>query len=230
MHVVFDHISGLLIFGAVMLIFAFIQFRGWQTASEATINYKVYSDAVAIGQFLATDLENMRTEDQTNSAIGKGKLTGGAAFTCQINASGDLTTSFTFPTLADPENAYTLTDPDDAEIILVTYQLTDSGQTFKLQQGNTSSTVPLYSLDRMIGANYAGGTQNTVTHFFVEYYEDGAIAFTSTPGSCPTNLSKVRFELKLVTNGLSTSLDGQENTNQINVSRFGTTVSLTNWN
>ena len=76
MNATFDHLTGIIVAGAVLLIFAFIQFRSWQSASEATIYNMAYSDALAMSEMLRTDLENMRTEEQTNQAQSRGLLTG----------------------------------------------------------------------------------------------------------------------------------------------------------
>ena len=229
MQVVFDHITGVIVAGAVLLIYAFIQFRGWQSASEATINYQVYSELLDLSQVIAMDIENMRTEDQTTEANSRGKLTGGSGFLCQITTSAGVTTTFSFPTLADPDAAYAMADPADADVIIVTYQLTDTKETFKLPQSNGTSTVPLYRLDRFIDGENRGGSQENITHFLVELSSTGSSTFSSSSGTCPTDLEQVRFELKLVTNGIGETLDGQNTSNQVNISRYGTTVSLPNW-
>ena len=229
MNTTFDHLTGVIVAGAVLLIYAFIQFRGWQSASEATIHNVVYTDALAIGKIIETDIENMRTEDQTNEAHNRGKLTGGTTFTCELTTGSGVTTSFTFPTLSDPGGDYALADPADAKVAIVTYTLTDTGDVMKLREGSATNTVPIYRIDRMIDGNYAGGSQSNITHFLVELSDKGSSTFSSTSSTCPTNLEKVRFELKLATNGLGESPDGQESNSQTNMSRFGNTVTLANW-
>ena len=229
MSAIFDQLTGLIIAGAVLMIFAFIQFRGWQSTSDATIYNMVYQDALEISTILQTDIENMRTETQTDEANNRGNLTGGAAFSCLLTESGGQTTAFTFPTLSDPAADYNLADPNDASVSLVTYSLTDTGKTLELTEGASTSTVPLYRLDRMIDGNYTGGSQENVTHFMVEVSQKGSDVFNSSSGSCPTNMDNIRFEFKIATDNLGQTPDGQTSTSQVNISRFGTTVILANW-
>ena len=91
---VVDLAVAVIIAGAVLLIFAFIQFKGWQSSSEATLYNIVYQDALEISKILETDVENLRTEDQTNEANSRGNLTGGVGFSCELTTSGDKTTTF----------------------------------------------------------------------------------------------------------------------------------------
>ena len=228
MGTLFDQLTGIMIAGAVLLIYAFIQFEGSQSSSEATLYNMVYSDALELSKIFETDLENMRTEAQTNEANSRGNLTGGTTFTCELTTSGGTTTAFTFPTLADPEGAYKLADPADAGVAIVTYELVDTGNTMQLQEGQTTHTVPLYRLDRMIDGKYHGGSQGNITHFLIEHSRKGSDAFDSNSGICPTELDNVRFEFKVAINSLGESLDGQASTSQVNISRFGTTVILGN--
>lgn len=229
MGAIFDQLTAVIIAGAVLLIFAFIQYKGWQSSSEATLYNIVYQDALEISKILETDLENLRTEDQTNEANSRGNLAGGAGFSCELTASGGKTTAFTFPTLTDPDNAYTLADPDDASVSIVRYELVDTGNTMNLTEGSSTSVAPLYRLDRTIDGNYAGGSQENITHFLVELSRKGSDTFDSSSGICPTEMDNVRFEFKVATNSLGETPDGQSSTSQANISRFGTTVILANW-
>lgn len=229
MNATFDHLTGVIVAGSVLLIYAFIQFRAWQSSSEASLYNMVYSDALEISRIIESDIENMRTENQTNEAHSRGNLTGGTAFDCQITTAGGTTTSFTFPTMTDPEGDYSLADPDDVEVSIVTYSLFDTGTTIELKEGSSTSTVPVYRLDRMIDGKYTGGSQQNITHFMVELSASGSSSFSSASGTCPSQLEKVRFELKLATEGLGTGHDGQESTSQVNISRFGNTITLSNW-
>lgn len=229
MGALFDQLTGIIVAGAVLLIFAFIQFKGWQSSTEATIYNMVYSEALDLSGIIQTDMENMRTETQTDEANSRGNLTGGAGFTCELTTTGGTTTAFTFPTLLDPDNGYSLADPLDAEVAIVTYELVDTEKTMLLKEGQLTNTVPLYRLDRMIDGKYHGGSQGNVTHFLVELSRKSSDNFDSSSGICPTDLDNVRFELKIATNGLGVSPDGQASTSQVNISRFGTTVILANW-
>ena len=71
----------------------------------------------------------MRTQTQTEDAISAGNFSGGTAYECGITKAGDVTTIFTFPTLADPYSSYNSATPGDADIVLVNYVLTDAGET-----------------------------------------------------------------------------------------------------
>lgn len=229
MQAILDNITAVIVSGSIMMIFAFLQIRGTQTASEATINHMVYAELMQTSYYLKTEIENMRTEAQTDEAINRSKLSGGSAYACQIQTSGGLTTSFTFPTLKDPAAAYKLADPDDAEVQLVTYQLTDTGKTLDVPEGQSSSTRTLYSLDRMVDGVNTGGSKNYVTHFLVELSSKGSSNFSSNSGTCPSDMSKVRFEFKLATEGIEMVAHDQQSTSQTNVSRYGATVDLQNW-
>ncbi len=228
MQAILDNITAVIVSASIMMIFAFLQIRGTQTASEATINHMVYADLMQTSFYLKTDLENMRSEAQTDEAINRSKLSGGSAYNFQLQTSGGLTTSFTFPTLKNPATAYTLADPDDAEVQLVTYQLTDTGETLDVPEGHTSSNRTLYSLDRMVDGVSTGGSKNFVTHFLVELANKGSANFSSNSGTCPSDLAKVRFEFKLATEGIEMVSHDQQSTSQTNVSRYGATIDLSN--
>lgn len=228
MYVLFDHLTALIAASAVLLIFVVLQFRGWQSASDAAVNHMMYSELLGIKQYLQTDVENIRSESQTDTAIDRGTFTGGA-YSCQITTSGGVTTTFTFPTLADPDGDYDLADPEDAQVTLITYQLVDTGSKIQLPQGDSYSTVPVYRLNRVIDGVVTGGSRANITHFLVELSSRGSTTFSSSSGPCPANLEKVRFEFKIATDYNTTAADGQNTSNPINISRYGTTVTLANW-
>ena len=229
MQAIFDHMAAVIIGGGIILIFSLIQVRGTQTATEATINNVIVSEVVQLSEFLKRDLENMRTQAQTDEAISGGKMTGGAAYSCQLSTAGGVTTQLTFPTLADPETAAGLTEPDSANVVLVTYQLTDSGNTITIPENGVDRTLPLYTLDRMIGSDYTGGSGEYVTHFLVEFANQGSTDFSSMSAGCSDDLTKIRFEFKVATQGVDWATTDQAATGQLNISRYGGTVSLLNW-
>ncbi len=228
MQFIFDHMGSFFAMTGVMLIFAMIQIRGTQTASEAVINHMVYSDMVEFGEFLQGDLSNMRTEAQTDDAISAGNFTGGSAYECSITKVGDVTTVLTFPTLADPHAGYASSTPGDAEIMLVSYVLTDAGETITIPKGNTEETVDLYTIERIVDTKSTGASNKFVTHFLVEFLNKGGTDFNSDTANCSTDLSKVRFELKFATEGIEFVTKDQRSTSQTNVTRFGSTVDLPN--
>lgn len=228
MQFIFDHMSAFFAMTGVMLIFGLIQMRGTQTASEAVINHMVYSEIVNFGEYLQTDLSNMRTEEQTQAAIADDRLIGGSTYACSLTKTGDVTTSFTFPTLADPNSTYSSSDPNQGDIELVTYQLMDSGQTINLNRGDSVATVPLYTIERMVDGKSTGGSQNYVTHFLIEVLDKSGSGFSSASSNCSAELTKVRFELKFATQGIEYITQDQKNTSQANISRYGSTVHLAN--
>ena len=228
MQFIFDHMAAFFAMTGVMLIFGLIQIRGTQSASEAVINNMVYSEIVGFSEYLQIDLSNMRTKAQTDAAIAAGNYVGGAAYECGITRDGDVTTVLSFPSMADPYSDYDSLTPDEANVELVNYVLTDTGETITIPKGDTEETVTLYTIDRIVDDKSTGLSAKFVTHFLVEFLDKGATDFNSNSASCSTNLSKVRFELKFATEKIEFATKDQRSTNQTNVTRFGSTVDLPN--
>ncbi len=228
MQFIFDHMASFFALTGVLLIFGLIQIRGTQSASDAVINHMVYSEIVGFSEYLQIDLINMRTQTQVDNAIAAGNFTGGAAYQCSITKSTDVTTSFTFPTMGDPLSGYAAANPDDSEIILVNYILTDTGKTITIPSGSSYETVILYKIERIVDGKNTGESNEYVTHFLVEFLNKGSGNFSSNSAACSTDLSKVRFELKFATEGIEYATKDQKNTSQTNISRFGSTVDLPN--
>lgn len=228
MQFIFDHMGSFFAMSGVLLIFGLIQLRGTQNASEAVINNVVYSEIVNFGDYLQIDLNNMRTETQTDDAIAAGNYKGGTAYECSITKTGDVTTVLSFPTLADPASDYSASDPTQANVELVSYTLTDTGETITIRKGDTDETVTLYTIDRMVDGKITASSSKFVTHFLVEFLNKGATSFTSSSASCTADLRKIRFELKFATEGIEYITKDQKSTSQTNVSRFGATVPLPN--
>ncbi len=228
MQFIFDHMAAFFAMSGVMLIFGIIQIRGTQSNSEAVLNNMVYSDISNFSEILQVDLSNMRTESQVTEAISAGKFTGGTAYECSITKSSDVTTTLTFPTLANPFTDYDSASPENSEIVLVSYVLTDTGDTITIPRADTEETVTLYTIERIVDGKSTGGSSNFVTHFLVEFLNKGGTGFNSNTATCTPQLSKVRFELKFAIEGVEYVTADQENTNQINVTRLGTTVDLAN--
>ena len=228
MQAIFDHLAAVIVGGGIMLIFALIQVRGTQSSAEAVINHTVMTEVMQLSSYLQRDIENMRTQAQTDEAISRGNFTGGAGYSCQLTTSGGLTTDFTFPTLADPEAAAGLADPDDAEVVLVSYRLTDTGKTITIPENGVDRTLPVYTLDRMVDGNNTGGSGAYIIHFLVEFANKGSSTFSSNSSGCSTNLARVRFELKVATEGVEWATNDQQSTSMLNISRYGDTVALAN--
>lgn len=230
MQFIFDHMAAFFGMTGVLLIFGMIQVRGTQSASEAVINNIVYSEAVEFAEMLQIDLSNMRNQTQTDDAIAAGRFKGGTAYECSITKSGDVTTVLTFPTLADPYADYNASDPSTADAELVSYILTDSGETITIPKESTTETVPLYTIARIVDGKTTGESAKFVTHFLVEFLSKGSAEFSANSAACSTELSKVRIELKMATGGVEYATQDQRSTSHTNLSRFAATVDLPNMN
>ncbi len=228
MQFIFDHISSVLVASVVLVIFAMLQLRGSQTLSETSIHQMVYSDALDAGAMLQRDLENMRTDSQTAEALTRGVLAGGA-YSCAMTASGDTTLTLTFPTLADPDGVAALADPMDAPVQIVTYVLEAVGDSASVDKGTSIEYYPLYRLNRIVDGTFTGGTKGNVVHFNVGLSTQGSSVFNTGSAVCPSDLAKIRFELKTAIDGVTHVASDQRSVSQLNLSRFATTVDLTNW-
>ena len=228
MQFLLDHISSFIVFSAVMLIVALLQLRGMQSNAESVVNYMVRTGTLDISEMLERDLLNMRTEQQTLNAIGDNVFPGNTGvFQCDMTASGDTTMSFTFPTLKNPQ--LDITNPDTATVAQVLYQLTpDPGfSVSRLIEGDTL-VHQLYHLDRFVTGEANGWSDRGIAFFRIELAEKGNPAFLSATGACPPALSRVRFQIQMTQRGFEEITD-QESRTQLNFSRFGSTVDLSNW-
>lgn len=231
MQFLFDHISSFLVFGAIMLIVGLVQLRGMQSNAETTVNYMVRSSTLDISEMLERDLMNMRTQAQTDSAIARGVFSGGTvtSYQCQVTSIADTTMSFSFPTLSDPQTDYT--DPMAAPVAQVLYQLNrEPGYNVSRLVGGTTQTHPLYRLDRFVAGSGEGWSDLGVTFFRIEFAENDNPVFQSPlTGDCSTlDLSKVRFQLQMAQEAMD-EISDQESRTQLNFSRYGATVELSNW-
>ena len=230
MQFIIDHLAAFIVFAAIMLIVAVLNLRGMQSNAETVVNYMVRSGTLEISEMFERDLVNMRTQDQTNEAISRGIFNGGAitTYTCNLTASGDTTKTFTFPTLADPQAFYA--DPMDAPVTQVMYQLnTIGGSVIRLVEGDTL-VHHLYRLDRFVADGENGWSDEGVTFFRVEFAERGDPDFeVPVGGNCPGDtFSKVRFQIQMAQDSFEGITD-QESRTQLNFSRYGSTVELSNW-
>ncbi|MEM8484160.1 MAG: hypothetical protein AAF564_01365 [Bacteroidota bacterium] len=236
MQFLFDHIISIMVSGVVLLIFVYIQMRGSSAATEATINHMVYSEALQLNEFLERDLENMLTQIQTQLAIDGGNYTGSASFVCQLSTAGGYTTTLTFPTIAHADSSITFVgDPNDAEAVEVTYQLVATMDSIAIPVGNVIQNVPLFELRREVGGKIIGISLPYVTAFEVQFGAKGsntflpASALPTATTACSADLSKVRFEFQLAAEGIGFVTNDQRSTSQQNLVRFGSTVTLSNW-
>ncbi len=234
MQIILDHLASIFISAAILLIVVFIQLRGSLGAAESTINYMVYSEALQVNQLLERDLENMLTEDQTLNAV---SFTGGSGtFACSLYTREGRAYSLTFPTIADPDNSIdTIGDPNTAAAIEVNYVLDPTGDSVAVDLGNVTQLVPLFTLNRYVGTSLTASSMPYVTNFEVRFGNQGSTSFiptdmvTETTTQCGANMTKVRFDFKLIADGIEFVSRDQRSTGRLNISRFGSTISLSNW-
>lgn len=230
MQVILDHLAALIIVSVLVLIFALLQVRGVQSASETTVNAMVRGATLDISFMLEKDIANMRTDTQTADAITRGIFTGGG-WACGTTASGDTTLAFSFVTLTDPYAPIDAADPGNAPLSLVTYQLVrEPGSAISRQMGAVIQTHPIYRLQRVIDGAVTGQTQPYVTFFDIEFAQRGIAAFIPTSSTtCPTELTRVRFQLQMAQEGIERIAADQLSNSQLNFSRYGSTIDLPNW-
>ena len=239
MQIILDHLASIFITGAILLIIVFIQLRGSLGAAESTINHMVYSEALNINELLERDLENMLTAAQIDSA--SSFVGGTGVFACSLITGQGRAQQLTFPTVADPDNSINASgNPNTMAAVEVTYLLEATGDSAIVPVGSTEQLMPLFILNRYVGTNVTASSLPFLTNFDVRFGYQGdtnfipadlAINATTQCGNNLTGpfLTKVRFDFKLVAEGLEFVARNQRSTSQLNISRFGSTVSLSNW-
>ncbi|MDZ4701576.1 MAG: hypothetical protein SH809_17830 [Rhodothermales bacterium] len=227
MQVILDHLAALIIVSVLVLIFALLQVRGVQSASETTVNAMVRGATLDISFMLEKDIANMRTEAQATA----GGISTSGGLWCSTTASGDTTLTFSFVTLSDPYAPIDAANPDSTALSLVEYRLVrEPGASVSRQMGAVTQTHPLYRLERVIDFVVTGQTQPYVTFFDVEFAQRGIAAFTPTSTTtCPTELTRVRFQLQMAQEGIERIAADQLSNSQLNFSRYGSTIDLPNW-
>lgn len=235
MHIILDHISAVLVSAVMLIIFVLLQVRGTQSSTETTINYMIRSETLEISDMLERDLLNMRTATQTDEAAADSMLIGGSSFMCSTEVgihptSGDTTKTFTFPTLSDPQVAAGLSNPDSAEVTIVSYSLIrEEGASISRMLGPVTLTHPLYRIERQVNGVARGMSQSTVTYFNIDFGKRDGTFQPATTSNCPTDMNRVRFQIQMARNGVEDTALDQRNTSQLNFSRYGGTVDLINW-
>ena len=220
MHITLDHLMAVIISSVILLIFALVQVRGTQTSTEATINHIVFDEAMSMNEYLQSDFENILNQTQAENAMGAG------AFSCLITRDGaDNFLAFTFPTL-NPDSLNS--DPTNWDAIQVTYTLNPTGDTLQILESGSTIDKPLFSLERAVNGVYSGGSQAFVTDFTVEITNRGTVGFQSV-GPCANTMRKIRFSYKLATVPVDFATNDQRATSNTNMSRFGSTVHLSNY-
>lgn len=224
MNIFIDHLAAMIIASVALLIIVLVQVRSTQTSVDTTVHYKIYEEAINLRDYLHTDLENMLTDVQTQLAIDQSRYHGSGALLCSGVDSAGQTVSFSFPTLNNPDSANGLVSE-------ITYDLVNTGATITLPTQDSTQTLPVFRLERLIDGSYSGSTIDVVTYFRIETLrkQNGFDQFAPINGVCPSDISKVRFEYKVATQGVEFATQEQRSTSQTNISRFGTTIHLSNW-
>ena len=224
MNIFIDHLAAMIIASVALLIIVLVQVRGTQTSADSLINYQVFEEIMNVREYLQRDLENMLTEVQTQAAIDESRYRGSGALLCSGTDSSGHTISFSFPTLNNPDSTNGL-------VIEVTYDLIKTGNNVQFLSQGVTQTLPIFRLERLVNGVFSGSTTDVITAFRLETLQRGAgfTNFTPINGGCPSDLAKVRFEYKIAANGLDFSAGDQRSTSQTNISRFGATVHLSNW-
>ena len=229
MQFLLDHISSFIVFSAIVLIVALLQLRGMQSNAETVVNYMVRTGTLDISEILERDLTNMRTEAQTDFAISQNNFQPNTipSFTCGFTMSTDTTMLFSFPTLQDPQA--NIADPTTAPVMQVVYQLTPQSGTVSRVVETDTLEHRLYQLERFAAGETNGWSDQSVTFFRIEFAERGNPTFqVPGDGACPAAMSKIRFQLQMAQEGFDEITD-QESKSQLNFSRYGGTVDLSNW-
>jgi hypothetical protein len=182
MHVIFDHLTAILI-GSVLLIALFVVQRRSQTTSiEATERYRTETQAAEFLKTVERDIENIRTVAQTQHAFGTHRLSLRQA----VGTDGEqYTQQFSFPTLADPSLGTA------SPVVIVTYHIEPAGES--AQVGD--QLRPLYSATRYVTARggtpqRTGGALRLVDFDITAFFASGAeVTSASQYWDTPTRLN-----------------------------------------
>lgn len=234
MQFILDHLSALIISSVVLLIAVGMQVRGSFGLIESHIADTVQNEIQSMHKILEWELSMMPTEDYVNNtAIPEGRFHGpGGAFNCAFAQTGDNTTEFTFPTF---DRTFGIPDslqpPIDSSIVIeVKYRLVEYDSAY-VSTGTNDLRFPLYRLERSVNDTLTGYLNEILTGFQVQQLPlgGGPNGFAATSGGCPPNMRKVRYQYRMVTQGIDFSDKNKRSTNRLNQGQFGMTVDLMNW-
>ena len=232
MQFLLDHIAAIFIMSLVLLIGVMVQSRGSMSAIETHISGTLEAEKELVAAFLEWDVLNMIDEVETLDAISGGRYRGKSGiFTCQFTHNGTNTTSFTFPTLDIPPTTDTLSVIDTLNVVEVEYRFTANGDSISLPVGGALQNRPLFSLERFVNDTLTATSGQVMTYFNVERVSKGAgpNGFTSSTGSCPPSMTKIRYEFKMAVPGIEYDTHDQRSTSRLNMTRQGNTIHLNNW-
>ncbi len=234
MQILLDNLASIFIAAAILLIIVYVQLRGSLGAAESTINYMVYSEALNINTLLERDIENMLKAAQIAEAS---SFTGGSgAYACSLYVFNNQARILTFPTIANPDSTMNAAgNPGNTDAIQVSYVLETTGDSARVLVGNVMQFVPLFAINRMVGTDTTARSLPYVTNFEVRFGNKGDLDFfpsslsDTTNTLCSADMAKVRYDFKLVGDDIEFVSRDQRSTGQMNVSRFGATVDLANF-
>lgn len=237
MQFILDHLSALIISSVVILIIVSIQVRGTYSMIETHVSETVQNDVQSLHEILEWELTQMATEDYiTSVALPEGRFHGASGtFQCwfdQDPVNGN-TRTFVFPTFDRP---FGIPDslqppPDSVDIIEVKYSLVPYGDSLSVWSDTAFQHLGLYRLERSVNDTLTGYLNEVITDFRVEQVSlgGGPEGYIGVDGPCPTDMRRIRYEYKMLNQGMDFATNDQLNTNRLNQGQFGMTVNLEMW-
>ena len=234
MQFIFDHLTALIISSTVILIIVVMQVRGSFSMIETHVAESVQNEMQDLHEILEWELSMMPTQDYTNNvAIPDGRFLGPGTFRCEFTQTGNNTTQFIFPTF-DKEFgiADSLQPPvDSMDVIEVRYDLVALNDSISVSTGATDIFLPIYRLERYVNGGFSGDLNEVLTDFQIQHIalNGGPNGYTSITGNCPSTMRKIRYNYRMVTQGIDFITNDQRSSGQLNQGQFGMTVDLINW-
>ena len=237
MQFILDHISALIISSVVILVVALVQVRGTYNMIETQVAETVQNEMQSLHEIMEWELSMMATEDYiTSTALPEGRFHGASgSFQCRFEQDpiNGNTTTFIFPTFNRP---FGIPDslqppPDSVDIIEVKYSLIPYGDSLSVWANTSFENAGLFRLERSVNDTLTGYLNEILTNFRVEQVSlgGGPDGFTEIHGPCPTDMRRIRYEYKMVNQGMDFTTNDQQNTNRLNQGQFGMTVDLKMW-
>ena len=209
-----DHLAAIVIGSVTLVVVLVLQHRGQQHAVQETVNQTTQTRSYAFVRDFERDVENMRSEAQTEAALG------GGTYVCAVTRNGaGQATSFTFPTLLEPDQG------PASPIAHVTYRLEPAGRSVRV----SDTDRPLYALVREVDMDTSlvrtGGSGDTLVGFDV-----GLFARRSSTSAlvCPDDLSRVRLDILSAQQGVGRLSADQKSRPLHNIARHGFTFRPVN--
>ena len=214
MQVLLDNLGAILVSSVLLVIFGAVQLRGQQSSVDAQRDNMVKTRTYEFTKLLQRDLENMRSEKQTQDALG--------AYKCRVERVDSLTTAFTFPTLLTDESSSDLTA---APIVHVTYKLEPVGMTHAMGKPRA-----LYDLHRTVDGHLeqSGSSGDNITDFRIDLLKrDGTpTAGAMATADCSAEMRQVRVQMLASMEGVTPN--EWSTGSHFNTARYGVTLQPPN--